>query len=144
MNQPNEKRRLEWETDRIIHSSESTQEAAAHNALAVRVNRADAEHEKRLYSVEFGRINAEGVFVRFLAPRIEQRGNYQAAVIFPNVAEYESLLAEASEHIRECIQLAFDKRLDQKREKEIADDARSKPTQQPGLKKIGKQYRQEG
>jgi hypothetical protein len=128
---------LEWETDKLFHSYSNLSEAAMHASIAVKVNRANGE-TKTFFSVELGRITSEGGFSRFLQPKIGRGVNYQAMVELPNVVGYEALIAEAAEYIRERVQADFDRSLDERREKEEANVLRGKPTQRPGLKRIGK------
>jgi hypothetical protein len=132
---------LNWEADRIFTVWETLSDAALHNGLAIRVNRATSDVGKPLFSIEFGRINRECAFIRFLQPSVSKGPNYQAVVTTPNVEEYVTLMREVGSHIQEAIQRAFDRELDQRHEREEAHVASGKPKQQPGLKTLSKRDR---
>lgn len=128
---------LSWETDRIF-TLESMSEAALHNGLAIRVNRATSDVGKPLFSIEFGRINREGMFIRFFQPNVTKGPNMQAVVTFPHVEDFVTIMGDVSAHIQEAIQLSFDRELDEKRAREEYHAERGKPVQKPGLKTLSK------
>ena len=132
MNSPKDRQNrepLEWSEDTVIKDEKSS--------LAVRINRAKA-NDRTLFSVELGRVDVNGRFLRFFNPRVESAGSYQVNISFFDTRPYDAMLIEASERCKTVIEA---ERLDRKIEREERDANRDKPQMRPGLKKLGKMDR---
>jgi hypothetical protein len=121
---------LVWELDRIFHD-------VLNDCLAIKLNRADANGRK-LFSIELGRMNKEGKFLRHLNSRIGRGSNFRATATFPDLSVYSRLLDDVTSHIETELQSITDADLDRRREKEEADANRGKPKVLPGLKSLSK------
>lgn len=127
---------LAWETDALF-TTLSLSETAVTGGVAVKINRAVNDTGRRFFSVELGRIHADGRFIRFLSPKVLVH-TWHASVSFPSVAEYEALMYRAQEHIRERIQQDLYEQVDKKRQAEERRLHANEKEPLPGLKKIGK------
>src|SRR5271163_3533828 len=132
MNSPKDRQNrepLEWSEDTVIKDEKSS--------LAVRINRAKA-NDRTLFSVELGRVDVNGRFLRFFNPRVESAGSYQVNISFFDTRPYDAMLIDASERCKTVIEA---ERLERKIEREERDANRDKPQMRPGLKKLGKMDR---